>query len=545
MAGTNVAPETDSPIAEPVSADLPSARAAARTAARPGPLVGIHPILFGIYPVLFLWSQNVGEVAPYDIGDAFWLTLFGALVTTAVVAAVFRDRRRGALVVAPILLGALVYGHIAELGVRSDIQNFAWLAIVIAAMVGAVKLSRHWLARLDTALLRIATILVVVSLVTIVPTEVEEALTPDPVVAAGRILPGATTAPTRDVYWIVLDRYGSDRSFEAEYGVSNPFTPWLRERGFEVLDDSHANYVATALSMSTTLNMTPLDELASEVPTGSRSYAPTYSALQGSLVVRQFQALGYRYLHLGSWWNPTRTDAAADRNYNADGVSDFTSVLVETSVWPVALEAFGETEEPVPSESAKHLKHNTYALDQLERIRGESGPKFVLAHILLPHPPYVFDRDGRYIPPEEQATLDEHDLWHRQLDYTNSRLQRFLEPLLALPEDRRPIIILQADEGPWPARYGKDKYEFDWNEATADELEAKFGILNAWYVPGDTDLRLRPSQTAINTFPILFEQYFGIDDYPELPDRVSASGGWNRPYQLIDVTDRLPSLRGG
>src|SRR5688500_10261409 len=99
--------------------------------------------------------------------------------------------------------------------------------------------------------------------------------------------------------------------------------------------------------MSKPLNMTPLARLAAEAPAGSRSYAPTYKALQGSLVVRQFQALGYRYLHLGSWWNPTRTDAVADRNYNADGVSDFTSVLVETSVLPVALKAFGETEEPV------------------------------------------------------------------------------------------------------------------------------------------------------------------------------------------------------
>ena len=35
-----------------------------------------------------------------------------------------------------------------------------------------------------------------------------------------------------------------------------------------------------------------------------------------------------------------------------------------------------------------------------------------------------------------------------QLDYTNTRLREILADLLALPEDKRPIIIFQADEGP-------------------------------------------------------------------------------------------------
>jgi hypothetical protein len=64
-------------------------------------------------------------------------------------------------------------------------------------------------------------------------------------------------------------------------------------------------------------------------------------------------------------------------------------------------------------------------------------------------------------------------------------------------------------------------------------------------VPGGTeDLHLRHDQTAINTFPVLFGRYFGLDDYEELPDTVRTSGGWNRPYKLIDITDKLPSLQG-
>jgi hypothetical protein len=275
------------------------------------------------------------------------------------------------------------------------------------------------------------------------------------------------------------------------------------------------------------------------VPQTSNSYQPVYRALQGSLTVRQFQALGYRYLHLGSWWNPTRTDAAADRNYNADGVSDFTSAVLESSIVPILSEAFVPKELP-PTEPAKHLKHNTYALDKLDGLPLEGGPKFVLAHILLPHPPYVFDADGNYIESPANAGISEVEGWHGQLQYTNKRLETFLSELLAKPESEQPIIIIQADEGPWPEAYGRDKYGFDWTTATPDELEMKFGILNAWYVPGGTDsLGLRQDLTAINTFPTLFDRYFGLD-YPALPDRVFASS-WGRPYRSIEITDRFAS----
>ena len=467
--------------------------------------------------------------------------VFGTALATMVLGFLFGDRRRAALLVTPVVLGALLYGHITQaLGLSGEIQAAVWLGILLLAAVAAVRLGVRRLATVDTALLRLGIIALAVPLVVIVPFEIEDALaTPDPVLARSESFATATHAPRRDVYWIVLDRYGSDRSFELRFGATNTFTPWLRDHGFVVLEDSHANYVATSLSMATTLNMAHLEELTGLVGQTTSSYTPVYSRLGASRVVRQFKALGYRYLHLGSWWNPTRTDPAADVNYNADAESEIVSLLVEFSVAPRVIETFGLEEEP-PSERVKHLKHNRFALDVLDRLPAEPGPKFVLAHVLLPHPPYIFDRNGRYIPVDEAATLDEADAWQRQLDYTNSRLRSFIEQLLALPEAERPIVILQADEGPWTEPYAANRDTYDWATASPDELEMKFGILNAWYVPG-VDLALDPAMSAINTFPVLFERYFGLQ-YDPLDDRVAASRGWQHPYELIDVTDRLPSL---
>ena len=111
--------------------------------------------------------------------------------------------------------------------------------------------------------------------------------------------------------------------------------------------------------------------------------------------------------------------------------------------------------------------------------------------------------------------------------------------LLSLPPDRQPIIILQGDEGPWPKAYSANYREpFDWSAVSDDLLEIKFGILNAWYVPGGKDIGLYPTMTSINTFPTLFANWFGLP-YERRDDRVYTSKGWLLPYDLTDVTDRL------
>jgi hypothetical protein len=288
--------------------------------------------------------------------------------------------------------------------------------------------------------------------------------------------------------------------------------------------------------------MRHLDDLTAGTTSPGSFIDRVYGSLQNSVVAQQFKALGYRYEHLGSWFNPTRTDRGADVNYNATGASDFSSVLLEQSAAVPALRALGVSEQTF----SKNYQHGRFELDTLDRLVGEPGPKFVWAHVLLPHPSYVFDTDGSFMTGVKSRGLGEKEAWRRQLEYTNSRLRSFLAGLLALPPDRQPIIILQADEG---HRFnvaatdeGEDKGSFDWSTATPDQLEIKFGIMNAWYVPGGTDLRLDPRMTAINTFPVLFQRYFGLD-YEPLPERVWTSLGAINRDELLDITDRLPSLK--
>ena len=521
---------------------------------------GLHALLFGVYPVLFLWSQNLGETSFDVVIVPLVVVLLAVAVGLGIAGLAFRDLARGALVVTPLVFGVLMYGHVAEVvddvGIPVRLQQLGWAGLVGLGALGAWRLDAARVRRLDSALTSVGALLVAVTLVTIVPYEtgsiVESAggrgspsLGPGsgPLMTDPREYATTTEAPKRDVYWLVFDRYGSDRSIELAFGKPSALTPWLRENGFTVLEDSHANYVKTALSMSTTLNVTHLERLAAEMGPTSGDHDPVYDSLHDPVVARQFKALGYSYHHIGSWWNPTRTDRGADVNYNADGLSDFAAVLYDTSALPVVSRLLGLVERQ-PSARTRHYEHNVYGLDTLDSLRAVPGPKFVLAHILLPHTPYVFDRDGTYVQAADARGRSVSEAWDRQLEYTNRRLQAFFEDLLALPPEQQPIIIFQADEGPWDAFYQAERQDLDWATAPEDEVEIKFGIMNAWYVPGGTEaLGLDPAQTAINTFPVLFSRYFGLSGYELLPDRIYGSGGWRRPYDLTDITDRVPSLR--
>ena len=93
------------------------------------------------------------------------------------------------------------------------------MALVIIGVVAAIRLSARRLATVDTALDRIAAILLVVTLVLIVPFQVTAASRGATAVVEPK--PDTTTAEKRDVYWLIFDRYGSDRSYELLYGIHN------------------------------------------------------------------------------------------------------------------------------------------------------------------------------------------------------------------------------------------------------------------------------------------------------------------------------------
>ena len=277
--------------------------------------------------------------------------------------------------------------------------------------------------------------------------------------------------------------------------------------------------------------MSLLDDLAAEMGPANPNPRPLHELLRNNPAAAKLQELGYTYAHLGSWYREFTRSDIADYVESPDFQVDFGQVVLENTAAPFVqgLLAIATATEPGGALGPRARA----TLDQFERVESMAAiesPKLVYAHFLVPHPPYTFLEDGTIDPPN--ATFES------QLLFTNSQIRHLLEPLLALPEEEQPIIIIQADEGPFPARYAEEGQAFDWTSATDDELLMKFGVLSAWYLPGEGgDPPIPPGTTLVNTYPEILRRYFGFD-VPRSPDRSYGSRN-GRIYDYVDLTERL------
>lgn len=504
----------------------------------------VHPLLVAVWPVLFLYGQNVGELRLTDLVVPLAAIVALTIVALLVGAQLMGDGRRAALIVSGIALALLLYGHVAgllgPLGPRPWMQQIGWALLGVVVIVAAVRIRRDRLAGMTRGLNVIGAILVAVSLVTIVPAELAR-VRPGTGVAAPQI--GGSQGTGRDIYYLVFDRYGSARSLQLLYDIDDePFLDRLRDRGFEVLADSHANYVRTTLSLAATLNLDYLDDLVAAQDPGSGDYGPINDRLADHAVGRFLRERGYQYIHVGSGYGPTDTSPIADRNPRVGEPSDFQAALIDSSALPAIAHRLGIIRSTPDRE--RRYRVTNFELDTLDRLATEPGPKFVFSHMLIPHPPYIFARDGSFVTDEGEAAQSRSDAYGDQLLYLQTRIAALVDRLLDRPDAEQPIIILQADEGPYPARYGRDADHFDWATATPDELEIKYGIFNAMYLPGAERGTVSPTLSSVNTFRLVFDRYFDAD-LPLLPDRSFTSASRLRPYDLTEITGRLPSLGDG
>jgi hypothetical protein len=154
--------------------------------------------------------------------------------------------------------------------------------------------------------------------------------------------------------------------------------------------------------------------------------------------------------------------------------------------------------------------------------------------ILAPHPPYVLRSDGSFPDEAEVSSLGEATSFRNEVIALNHMVITLIDRILT-DSSVPPVIILQADEGPYPTTAlsaGSEPQPIDVQRAYHQE---KTGILNAYYLPGGETTALHPEITPVNTFRLVFNLYFGAK-LPILPDRIYAHLYRENPYRLTDVT---------
>ena len=349
-------------------------------------------------------------------------------------------------------------------------------------------------------------------------------------VSAAPPVPAAVTRTNaavadRDVYVIVLDKYSGSSALLASHGFDNSsFETALRRRGFLVPPSSRSNYPHTWMSLASMLNWTFVEEILDGSP--EPPVRALHRAVEDNRTWRFLRDRGYEFVFVPSTFPVTRRNAFADRVVPAAGAAARSAGmnvhhawLASTVVLPLheLMTRFGPKEYatrqrfPYEVETAEEIEAK---LDAIAGLAAERGPRYVFAHLLVPHEPYIFEADCRhrepYWPPTDYVPDQTpiRDAYVAQIRCVNSMLLTLVDRILDASAVE-PIIILQADHGHGMMAVNPMTGE----QQPLDRLDPaqvaeRMTAFAAYLLPDGGDAALYDGITPVNVLPAIFNHYY-------------------------------------
>lgn len=511
--------------------------------ARPRRQVPIYPVLIAIFPILAVFSANSAIVPAEHMGRPL-AAATGLALTAQIVATLLwmpwrklgRPAVRGAASAAVVIGWIWLYEPICQ-GLYGLTRLSDVLGLYIGTGLAAALLAGLWGPRPRVPnLVAAAVTLVSVGQVGLILTK--SSLSP-PVARASAATASSTVAPLPpgprpDIFFIVLDGFGREDSIRRVIGADlGWFVQGLRERGFQVASRAVSNYNQTELSLSSTLNMDLLKNLLPPDAIATHNRRALDPLIGESAVSRRLQASGYRPIALGSGFDGLRLGRHEIPIFEQSGLTLFESVLLAKT--PSAV-----SENVARSMFDRHRDRVLGVFARLEEMaKPTATPRFIFAHVLAPHPPFVFGPNGEhrrqrgtfgYWDASDYMTYvgtpdDYRQGYTEQSEFIAKRVLALADAILAANPSRPPIIMIQADHG--------SKLGLDQNSLENTDVAEAFSILYATFAPEDVPIDVPDDAMSVNTFRRLLTA-MGADDLPEIEAGIYYSKT-PLPFEWTDV----------
>ncbi|MCH7883537.1 sulfatase-like hydrolase/transferase [Patescibacteria group bacterium] len=489
------------------------------------PLI-LHPFLFAIFPILFLFVHNRGWITDYSEIILPLAAVLGATVLLFfLLTIILKDSKKAGIIVSLFVILFFFYGHLYEMAYARSIELFPFgrhryllptfgLLFVLGTYF-SIR-TRKSLRALTNILNVTAFSLVLIPLINLglyetgSKTVLEKTRQDNEINTISKI-----PAERPDIYYIILDTYAGSKTLKDIFGYDNSeFTNFLTQKGFYIADKSLSNYGGTTLSLPSSLNMEYLDDAL--VKDGKPKPENVISLIRNNRVLQFLKSKGYTTVNLGHWWEPTSYNEYADINFQGGRyASEFSRLFLRTTALAPFIQSF------LASKTRDGILNMFDILAEIPQ-KVES-PKFVFVHFLAPHSPFVIGANGEEVVKPVDLNKKELGEWKKnaylnQLIFINKKIKEVINAILEQSK-APPIILIQSDHGPG---------------------EAAFRNFSSYYLPGDGKEILYDSITPVNSFRLIFNHYFNAS-YELLPDRAYeiVESDMKDSYKFIDVTDQV------
>jgi len=515
--------------------------------------IPFHPFFMAVYPVIFLLSFNIKETLVGSVLQPVLLSLAGSLIVFFGLKFLLKNTLKAGFITSFLLFIFYSYGHLYNLldsikAGETQIFSHAVLVIVVLgasywAIVGMLKMKGG--GNVNLILNAVTGLLVlVVSAQSVYGVSLyhkgayekyNKKLGERYKLAEGKNYP--------DIYFIILDGHGRSDILKEFYDYDNSgFIKGLRKRGFYVADRARSNYCQTFLSVSATYNME-----YHKKPEGAGKGADESRVILGEMIRRNkavefLREHGYSWVSYFSGFVGTELISIADIYLPGDKImkkepGEFDSILFSTTLLEGLQSILNAGLEKKVGPHTAYIRRTQYVLDDLPKTVNIRSPKLVFAHIIAPHPPFVFDENGpthKYAGTKgvKFADGDHNDFpkekykeaYRAQAIFIDREITKTIDRLMKATQGKA-VIIIQGDHG--PGMY--------WIKSSMERtnLRERFSILNAIYMPGYDGKGFYPEMTPVNNFRLIFNTYLG-GDFRILEDK-SYFNTWEKPFVFYEL----------
>jgi len=412
------------------------------------------------------------------------------LVAMLLLAPIF-GRRAGWLITAYlaaiIVSVCIVWRYNGDLNVATRSMN--WFALILLALYGAVLLFNR---------------------------AEQPEIVPKPLAVAQP----ASSAVFPDIYVFALDGYARSDVLRSAYAYNNQaFEESMKKLGFEIADQSRANYPQAELSLASLLNMDYLPALIdSDQEREHAGMQHVFALYHNNRLFSIVRDRGYEVKVFSPGLESLEPRSSEVTRLTPPGAfGEFEMVLIDRTVASRIFQAYyyWRYDNPAYWRYAFRRARILYMFDEMPRLAQEQveRPRLIYAPMLVPEPPYLFTRDGGRAQPFGPGSLANDTAFRgRESEYRAAYLDQvhFVNKKLIetagkiIDTSKRPVVVLiLSSRGAPPSLDGQP-------DTAAERFDT---LLMARFPTPSTDpsTQFRDDLSLVNVFGTTLNRAFGAN----------------------------------